>query len=111
MGYNTYVIRVVHYITSDGTDHFDSWFRWLDSRVKARIQTRIDRVEIGNFGDYRGLGGGVAELRIDFGPGYRVYYGREGFDLVILLGGGAKDRQIRDIATVRRLWREYQREK
>ena len=65
----------------------------------VRIQTRIDRVELGNFGDHKGVGKGVSELRIDFGRGYRVYYGADGEELVILLASGTTQRQPRDIAT------------
>lgn len=77
----------------------------------ARIQTRIDRVELGNFGDRKRVGRGVSELRIDFGPGYRVYYGSDGEELVILLAGGTKKLQARDIATAKACWRAYQQEK
>ena len=78
------MVRVVHYVAEDGTDYFDTWLRAQSPQVRARIQTRIDRMELGNFGDHKSVGGGVSELRIDFGPGYRLYYGREGNTLVIL---------------------------
>ena len=68
-------------------------------------------IELGNFGDHRNLGGGVFELRIDFGPGYRVYYGRNGNDLVVLLAGGTKTRQSRDIERAKVLWSAYIQEK
>ena len=105
------MIRVVHYITEDGTDCFDKWFRSQSSQVRSRIQTRIDRVELGNFGDYKSVGKGVFELRIDFGSGYRLYFGRDGEDLVILLGGGTKKRQSRDIAQAHTHWKAYKQEK
>ena len=72
--------------------------------------TRIDRLELGNFGDWRSVGEGVSELRVDFGPGYRVYYGRDGAELVILLGGGTKKRQARDIELARKFWETYKQE-
>ena len=81
------------------------------SEIRACIQTRIDRVELGNFGDHKGVGKGVSELRIDFGPGYRVYYGARGEELVILLASGTKQRQARDIATAQAYRRAYQKEK
>ena len=81
------------------------------SEIRARIQTRIDRLALGSFGDYKGVGKGVSELRIDFGPGYRVYYGADGERLVISLGGGTKKRQARDISRAHACWRAYQQEK
>ena len=105
------MVRVVHYVTEDGIDHFDRWLRRQNPQVRARVQTRIDRIELGNFGDHRSVGAGVFELRLSFGPGYRIYYGRDGADLVILLGGGEKSRQSRDIARARANWSEYRREK
>ena len=98
-------------MAEDGTDYFGEWLQRQSSEVRARIQTRIDRVELGNFGDRKRVGRGVSELRIDFGPGYRVYYGSDGEELVILLAGGTKKRQARDIATAKACWRAYQQEK
>jgi putative addiction module killer protein len=81
--------------------------RWLDglrdSRARVRIQARIDRLEIGNPGDVRPVGGGISEMRIDYGPGYRVYFVQRGTALVILLAGGDKRTQERDIVTAREL--------
>ena len=105
------MVRVVHYVAEDGTDYFDAWLRTQSPQVRARIQTRIDRMELGNFGDHKSVGGGVSELRIAFGPGYRLYYGREGNALVVLLGGGTKARQARDIATARACWQAYKQER
>jgi putative addiction module killer protein len=68
-------------------------------------------LELGNFSNVRGVGGGVFECRIDFGPGYRVYFGKDGETLVILLGGGTKKRQDRDIATARERWSDYKKRK
>ncbi|MCY4362019.1 MAG: type II toxin-antitoxin system RelE/ParE family toxin [Gammaproteobacteria bacterium] len=105
------MVRVVHYVSEDGKDYFDIWFRSLSLQARSRIQTRIDRVEIGNFGDCKSVGRGVFELRIDFGPGYRLYFGRDGDDLVIVLGGGTKKRQSRDIAQAQIHWDTYRQEK
>ena len=79
--------------------------------MRARVQTRLDRVELGNFGDHRAVGFGVFELRIHHGPGYRVYYGRDGDVLVILLAGGTKKRQQSDIDRAVENWNAYKREK
>jgi putative addiction module killer protein len=68
---------------------------------------RLERVELGNLGDHRGIGEGVFELRIDFGPGYRIYFGLDGSELVVLLIGGTKKTQQRDIDTAKHYWRNY----
>ena len=78
-----------------------------DPRARAAIQLRIDRVAEGNFGDRRPVGEGVQELRIDVGQGYRVYFGEDGPEVVLLLCGGSKSGQARDIKTAIRYWREY----
>lgn len=81
------------------TQSFKAWFEALrDIRGRARIQARIDRLSLGNPGDVRPVGSGVSELRIDYGPGYRVYFVQRGDNLIVLLAGGKKDTQARDIA-------------
>ena len=81
------------------THRFKAWFEELrDVRARARIQARIDRLSLGNAGDVKPVGSGVSELRIDYGPGYRVYFVQRGADLIVLLAGGDKDTQARDIA-------------
>ena len=104
-------IRVSHYVTPDGRDYFGDRLADQNREVRGRIQARLDRIIVGNFGDHRNLQGGIAELRLDFGPGYRVYYGRDGDDLVLLLAAGTKVRQTRDIEGARTLWRQYIQEK
>ena len=80
------------------TDIFDSWFANLrDKRAIMRIQARIDRAEDGNFGDCEAVGEGVSEMRIHYGPGYRVYFTQRGMEIVILLAGGDKSTQPKDI--------------
>ena len=71
------------------------------------VRARLNRIRLGNFGDCKSIGGGVEELRIDFGPGYRIYYGREESLVVILLCGGDKKTQARDILRARQYWKEY----
>jgi len=89
------------------TERFARWFGSLrDSRARMRIQARIRRLTLGNFGDVRPVGGGVSELRIDYGPGYRVYFVQRGEALIFLLAGGDKRTQERDIATARMMARE-----
>ena len=89
------------------TGVFSRWLAGLrDSRARTRIQARIDRLEIGNPGDVRPVGRGISEMRINYGPGYRVYFVQHGTAVVILLAGGDKRTQDRDIATARELARD-----
>ena len=86
------------------TEEYDVWFRRLrDVRARARINTRIRRLRSGNPGDVRPVGRGISEMRIDYGPGYRVYFVRRGQTLIVLLAGGDKSTQRRDINTAIRL--------
>ena len=78
-----------------------------DARAVGVVRARLNRIRLGNFGDCKSVGGGVEELLIDFGPGYRVYHGREGAWVVVLLCGGSKRSQVRDIVTAQRHWMEY----
>jgi putative addiction module killer protein len=90
------------------TELFARWFDGLrDARARRRIQARIDRLETGNPGDVKPVGGGISELRIDYGPGYRVYFIQRGRTLLILLAGGDKRTQRQDIATARELARSF----
>jgi len=87
---------------------FSEWLTSLrDAREVGVVRARLNRIRLGNFGDCKSVGGGVEELRIDFGPGHRVYYGREGALVVVLLCGGSKRSQTRDIVTAQRPWKEY----
>jgi putative addiction module killer protein len=101
--------RVNIFVARSGRSPFEQWMRSLrDKQTKARILTRVDRVRLGNFGDCESVGGGVYELRIHFGPGYRVYFGLDGENIVLLLCGGDKSTQVRDIESAKDYWREYQ---
>lgn len=91
-------------ISIQTTDIFDAWFADLkDKRAVTRIQARIDRAEDGNFGDCSPVGEGVSEMRIHYGPGYRVYFVQRGMEMVILLAGGDKSTQGKDIKTATQL--------
>nr|VFK44942.1 MAG: putative addiction module killer protein [Candidatus Kentron sp. SD]VFK49623.1 MAG: putative addiction module killer protein [Candidatus Kentron sp. SD] len=91
------------------TEIFTKWFNGLkDRRAKARIQARIDRVEMGNFGDVAPVGEGVSELRIFYGSGYRVYFIRRGSVVVILLSGGDKSSQVSDIVRAKKIARQIE---
>ena len=102
------VVDVYRYETADGRVPFDEWFCGIrDGKTQARIDTNIDRLSLGNFSNCAPAGEGVSELKMDFGPGFRVYFGKDGDTIVILLGGGRKDTQDADIKRARRYWREY----
>lgn len=91
-------------LTVSETEGYKRWFSKLrDSRAKARILVRIRRLSLGNFGDSKSIGSGVSELRIDYGPGYRVYFTRCGEQIVVLLAGGDKSTQQRDIRKAKEL--------
>ncbi|EFK10027.1 putative addiction module killer protein [delta proteobacterium NaphS2] len=105
------MIIIKEYIDTRDQSPYAKWFNRLNSAAAARVVTALVRMEQGNFSDTKSVGGGVLECRIDFGPGYRIYFGRDGDRLVILLGGGTKKRQQNDIETARMLWKEYKRRK
>jgi putative addiction module killer protein len=95
----------------DGRSPFAEWFDSLDAVTAARVDKYIRRLEAGNFGSAKILQEGVFELKMDFGPGYRVYFGRDGKTIIILLGGGSKRRQSADIATAIERWKRYKQSK
>lgn len=97
--------------TVEGRSPFAEWFDELDAVAADRVDRYIRRLETGNFGAAKVVGEGVFEMRMDFGPGFRVYYGREGKMLVILLGGGSKRRQDADIAAAIARWKHYKQTK
>ena len=95
----------------NGRSPFADWFNGLDAVTAARVDRFIRRMENGNFGSAKPLREGVHELRMDFGPGYRAYYGLDGNTLVILLGGGSKRRQSADIEAAIARWKRYKAER
>ena len=97
--------------TEAGRSPFAQWFNGLDAVTADRVDRYIRRIEAGNFGAAKLLRDGVFELRLDFGPGYRVYYGREGRTIIILLGGGSKRGQDADIAAAVECWKRYKQTK
>jgi putative addiction module killer protein len=98
---------VSEYVTSDGRCPFAEWFDGLNAQAAAKVATAVERMRDDNFGDHKSVGAGVLERRVNFGPGYRIYFGREGDELVILLGGGTKSRQSRDVKKAQAMWDEY----
>ena len=100
------------YKLSESRIPYLEWLRSLrDQRARQKIQVRILRIRLGNFGETRSVGSGVQELKIDYGPGYRVYFGQDGDYLVILLCGGDKSTQDEDIKEAKQYWTSYKREK
>jgi putative addiction module killer protein len=98
------------YVTVEGRTPFSEWLASLcDIKARAKIRVRLDRVSLGNLGDCHGVGDGVQELRIDYGPGYRVYFGQVGSTVVLLLCGGDKNTQAKDIEQAKHYWNEYRR--
>lgn len=94
------------------TNQYETWFTGLrDQHAKQRIALRVRRAEGGNFGDYRSVGEGVSEMRIDYGPGYRVYYAQEGTTVYLLLLGGDKRTQDNDIAHAKAIWKAAKEKK
>jgi putative addiction module killer protein len=103
------MLEIRNYLTAQGEDVFGDWLDDLRDRKAAyKIITRIQRLALGNPGDFRVLDGGVSELRLDFGPGYRVYYGRAGKTIILLLCGGDKATQQKDIDHAKRYLKDYQ---
>ena len=100
-------IIIEHYITEDGLDPFEKWFNKLNAVAAAKISTALYRMELGNFSNVKSLGDGVFEFKVDFGPGYRIYFGQDGDELIILVGGGTKKLQDRDIKIAKQYWSEY----
>jgi len=98
------------YVTEEGRNPFREWLRGLrDVRARAKIRVRLNRIRLGNFGDVKAIGKGVYELRIPYGPGYRVYFARTGQRIVLLLCGGDKSSQQRDIGKAKAFLEDYRR--
>jgi putative addiction module killer protein len=105
-----YPRELIIYETEQGEVPFLEWLDSLRDRAsRARIKKRLDRVELGNFGDYKAVGEGVCELRIDCGSGYRVYYGNVDMTIVLLLCGGDKNTQVEDIDLAKQFWNDFKK--
>lgn len=96
------------YVTQDGKKPFVDWLESLkDKTTRYRIKERLDRIALGNLGDHSSVGNGVIEIRFKFGSGYRIYYGKEGEKIILLLCGGDKSSQDKDIKRARLFWKDY----
>ena len=106
------MIEVREYVPEGRTaSRFAEWFLALDSRGRQLVDDAVARMRLGNLGDCKRVGSGVVERRIDSGPGYRIYFGRDGDKLILLLAGSTKRRQEKAIRTAQELWREYKQRK
>ena len=105
------MIELRAYVGEQGNKPFAEWLDELDAQAAAKVTIALARMEQGNFSQVKGVGSGVFEYRIDFGPGYRIYFGKDGDTLVILIGGGTKKRQQQDIAAAQDCWAAYKRRK
>jgi putative addiction module killer protein len=104
-------MEVREYVATNGSSPYAKWFNGLNSQAAAKVAIAVSRMAQGNLSNAKSVGAGLQEYRIDFGPGYRIYFGRDGERLVILLGGGTKARQQDDIRRAQALWSEYRRRK
>lgn len=95
------------YIAENGKSPFIEWLESLEKPIRYRVKERLDRVSLGNLGDWKSVGEGVAELRLSFGSGYRIYFGQEGNTLILLLCGGDKATQEKDIRQAQQYWKGY----
>jgi putative addiction module killer protein len=111
MCYHQTLIEVCEYLDPSGRSPYADWFDRLTSDAAAKVAAALVRLGQGNFSNVKGVGSGLYEYRIDFGPGYRIYFGKDGDHLVILVGGGTKKRQQRDIELATTRWQEYKKRK
>lgn len=105
------VAIIEEYLDGKGESPFADWFGRLDAIAAAKVTVALSRIERGAVSNVKGVGEGVLEFRIDFGPGYRIYFGRDGDRLVILLAGGTKRRQDDDITAAKARWNDYKARK
>jgi putative addiction module killer protein len=104
-------VEVLEYLEPNGRSPYAHWFDSLNPPSAAKVTIALARLSQGNFSNVKGVGGGVYEYKIDFGPGYRMYFGKDGERLIVLLGGGTKKRQQKDIAAALSRWQDYKRRK
>ena len=102
---------LVEYLDEKGRSPFENWFKRINAQAAAKVTTALVRLEGGNTSNAKSVGSGVYELKMNFGPGYRVYFGYDGPKVVILLAGGTKKRQDKDIETAKKRWTDYKERK
>lgn len=101
----------LEYETSDGRRPFGEWFEKIDALAAVKVVSALERMKAGNLGDVKSVGEGVSERRIHFGPGLRLYFGKDGEDIIILLVGGTKKRQQKDIEDAKEFWADFKKRK
>jgi putative addiction module killer protein len=101
------MVRLHEYLDASGRNEYRTWFNGLDVAAATKVTVALEGLAGGNTSSIKPVGEGVSEYKIDFGPGYRIYFGKDGDRLVILLGGGTKRRQNQDIENAKAAWREY----
>ncbi len=105
------VVLVLEYLDARGRSPYEAWFANLDANAAAKVAAALYRLEAGSFSNVKGVGQGVFERKIDFGPGYRVYFGKESEAVLVLLGGSGKQRQREAITAAQERWADYRRRK
>jgi putative addiction module killer protein len=105
------MIRTLEYLTANDHCPYAEWFDELNDNVARKVAISIARMQNGNLSNAKGVGSGVFEYKIDFGPGYRIYFRKDGEKLIILLGGGSKKRQQKDIQEAQDSWKDYKTRK
>jgi putative addiction module killer protein len=104
-------VDIQQYETAEGKCPYARWFNHLDAIAAAKIVVAVEKISNGNFSNVKALGDGVSEYRLDWGPGLRIYFGQDGKTLVVLLGGGSKKRQSKDIKAAKAAWADYKKRK
>lgn len=99
--------KATEYLNPEGISPYGRWFKQLSAEAANKITTAVYRLELGNFSNVEPVGEGVSECKINFGAGYRIYFGIDGDELIVLLGGGSKKKQNKDIENAKRCWRQY----
>jgi putative addiction module killer protein len=105
------MVEVLEYLDQKGNSPFADWFNALDAQAATKVSTAQTKLGLGNWSNVKGVGGGIYERVIDFGPGYRIYFGKDGDKVVILLAGGTKKRQDTDIINAKERWQDYKQRK
>jgi putative addiction module killer protein len=105
------MVEVLEYLDTNGRSPYAEWFDSLNAQAAAKVAVAIMRIGQGNFSNVKSIGAGINEYKLDFGPGYRVYFGKDGERVIILLGGGTKKRQQKDINDAIARWQDYKRRK
>src|SRR5712692_3836352 len=107
----SHLVEILEYLDWNDRSPYAEWFEDLSAPAAAKVAVAITRMAMGNFSNVKGVGGGVYECRVNFGPGFRIYLGKDGERLVILLAGGTKKRQQKDIEDAKARWQDYKKRK